>query len=92
MAEGLLGLKKQISFALRQAEPGAALAEICRRMGGAEPTYRRWIETRSVTRKSSAMGASEIPRPEQLEEDPRRLKLLVADLPLGKLMLRGRSQ
>jgi putative transposase len=33
---------EQIAFALRQAESGTAVEEICRRMGVSEPTVHRW--------------------------------------------------
>lgn len=45
---------EQIAFALRQAEVGTPVAEICRKMGVAKPTfYRR-------KKKFSAMSVSEI--------------------------------
>jgi putative transposase len=33
---------EQISFALRQAQSGTPVEEICRRMGISEPTFYRW--------------------------------------------------
>jgi len=33
---------EQIAFALRQAENGTPLAEICRKMGVSEPSFYRW--------------------------------------------------
>ena len=33
---------EQIAFALRQAESGTAVAEICRKLGISEPTFYRW--------------------------------------------------
>ena len=72
--------EEQIGFALRQAETGTAVAEICRKMGigsdvlPLEEAYRR-------------NGRSEIRRLKQLEEENRRLKQLVADLTLDKAML-----
>ena len=33
---------EQIAFALRQAEGGATVLEICRKMGVAEQTFYRW--------------------------------------------------
>lgn len=35
-------LDEQIAFALRQAESGTAVAEICRKFGVSEPTFYRW--------------------------------------------------
>ena len=33
---------EQIAFALRQAEVGTPVAEVCRKMGVSEATYYRW--------------------------------------------------
>ena len=33
---------EQIAFALRQAETGTSVEEICRRLGISEPTFYRW--------------------------------------------------
>jgi putative transposase len=74
---------RQISFALRQAEPGTLVAQICRRMGISEPTvYRR-------KKKLAGMGVAEIRRPKQLEDEQRSLKQLVADLRLDKTTLQA---
>ncbi|WP_244447751.1 IS3 family transposase [Methylobacterium oryzae] len=35
---------EQIAFALRQAENGASVDEVCRKMGVSEPTFYRWKE------------------------------------------------
>ncbi len=72
---------EQISFALRQAESGTPVEEICRRMGISEPTFYRW------RKKFSGMGVSEIRRLKQLEDENKKLKQLVADLTLDKTML-----
>lgn len=72
---------EQISFALRQAESGTSVDEICRRMGISEPTFYRW------KKKFAGMGVAEIRRLKQLEEENRKLKQLVADLSLDKTML-----
>jgi putative transposase len=34
--------EEQIAFALRQAETGTRVAEVCRKMGIAKQTYFRW--------------------------------------------------
>lgn len=34
--------EKQIAFALKQAEPGTAVAEVIRRIGISEQTFYRW--------------------------------------------------
>lgn len=74
---------EQISFALRQAEAGTPVDEICRRMGISEPTFYRW------KKKFAGMGVSEIRRLKQLEDENRKLEQLVADLTLDKTMLQG---
>lgn len=71
----------QISFALRQAETGTRVAEVCRKMGISEMTFYRW------KRKYGGLGVSDLRRLKQLEEENRQLKRLVADLTLDKQML-----
>ena len=73
---------EQIAFALRQAESGTAVAEICRKLGVSEPTFYRW------KKQFAGMGTVEIRRLKQLEEENAKLKRLVADLSLDKTMLR----
>jgi len=63
--------EEQIAFALRQAETGTKVAEICRKMGVAEATFYNW------KKKYGGLGISEF----------RQLKKLVADLSLDKQML-----
>ena len=73
--------EEQIAFALRQAETGTRVAEICRKMGICEATFFRWKN------KYGGLGVSELRRLRQLEEENRRLKRMVADLSLDKQML-----
>ena len=73
--------EEQIAFALRQAESGMRVAEICRKMGISEQTFFRW------KKKYGGLGVSELCRLRQLEEENRQLKRLVADLTLDKQML-----
>jgi putative transposase len=72
---------EQIAFALKQAETGASVTEVCRKMGISEATFYNW------KRKFGGLGVSELRRLNQLEEENRRLKRLVADLSLDKEML-----
>ena len=72
---------EQIAFALRQAESGTVVAEICRKLGVSEPTFCRW------KKQFAGMGTVEIRRLKQLEEENAMLKRLVADLSLDKTML-----
>jgi putative transposase len=73
--------EEQIAFALRQAETGTRVEEICRKMGICEATFFRW------KKKYGGLGVSELRRLKQLEEENRRLKRMVADLSLDKQML-----
>ena len=72
---------EQIVFALRQAESGTPVAEVCRKMGIVEQTFYRW------KKKYIGMGVAEVRRLKILEEENRNLKQLVADLSLDKQML-----
>ena len=71
----------QIVFALRQAETGVTVAEVCRKMGISEATYYNW------KKKYGGLGVPELRRLKQLEEENQHLKQLVADLSLDKQML-----
>jgi putative transposase len=73
--------EEQIAFALRQAEGGTPIVEVCRKMGVSEQTFFRW------KKKFAGMGVAEVRRLKQLEEENRKLKTLVADLSLDKAML-----
>ena len=73
--------EEQIAFALRQAESGTSVEEICRKMGVSEPTFYRW------KKQFVGMGVTEIRRLKQLEEENGKLKRIVADLSLDKAML-----
>ena len=52
--------EEQIVFALRQAESGTRVAEVCRKMGIAEQNFFRW------KKKYGGLGVSELRRPRQL--------------------------
>ena len=71
----------QIVFALRQADTGVTVAEVCRKMGISDATYYNW------KKKYGGLGVPELRRLKQLEEENQHLKQLVADLCLDKQML-----
>jgi putative transposase len=73
--------EEQIAFALRQAEGGTPVTEVCRKMGVSEQSFYRWKRT------YEGMGVAELRRLRQLEEENRKLKKLVADLALDKHIL-----
>jgi putative transposase len=73
--------EEQITYALRQAESGTPVLEVCRKLGISEQTFYRW------KKKFAGMGVAELQRLRQLEEENRQLKQLVADLTLDRHML-----
>ena len=73
--------EEQIAFALKQAETGTRVEEVCRKMGISEATFYNW------KKKFGGMGVTELRPWRQLEEENQRLKRLVADLSLDKEML-----
>ena len=73
--------EQQIMFALKQAETGVSVAEVCRKLGISEATFYNW------KKKYDGLGAAELRRLRQLEEENHRLKQIVADLTLDKQML-----
>jgi len=66
---------------LKQQELGTPVEEICRKLGIAQATFFNW------KKRFSGLGPSELRRLRQLEEENTRLKKLVADLSLDKIML-----
>ena len=70
----------QVAYALRQAEAGTPVVEVCRKLGVSEQTFYLW------KRKFAGMGVTELRRLRQLEEENRKRKQLVADLTLDKHM------
>jgi len=73
--------EEQIAFALKQVESGTRVDEICRKMGISQATFYAW------RKKFGGLGVAELRRLRQLEEENRKLKQLVADLSLDKVML-----
>ena len=55
--------EEQIAFALKQAETGTRVEEVCRKMGISEATFYNW------KKKFGGMGVTELRRLKQLEED-----------------------
>jgi putative transposase len=66
--------EEQIAFALKQAEVGTPVEEVCRKMGISDATFYNW------RKKYGGLGPSELRRLKQLEEENAKLKRLVADL------------
>lgn len=73
--------EEQVAYALRQAESGTPVGDVCRQLGVSEATFYAW------RKKYAHLGVSELRRLRQLEDENARLKRLVADLTLDKHML-----
>jgi putative transposase len=73
--------EEQILRALRQAEGGIRVADICREHGISEATYYIW------KKKYSELGLNELCELRQLREENGKLKRLVADLSLDRHIL-----
>jgi putative transposase len=74
--------EEQIIGALKQAEAGVKVADLCRKLGVSEATFHRWRA------KYGGLDASEARRLRQLESENARLKRLVAELTLDIQMLK----
>ena len=72
---------EQIVAAVKQHELGAPAADIARKLGIAEQTFYRW------KKQYGGLEASEVRELKQLREENAKLKKLVADLSLDKVML-----
>jgi putative transposase len=75
--------EEQIIGALKQADGGVAVKDICRKLGISEQTFYRWKA------KYGGMDVPEAKRLKQLEDENRRLKQLVAEQALDIQMLRS---
>ncbi len=73
--------EEQIAYALRQAESGTPVADVCRQMGVSEASCYVW------KKKYGRLGLTEIRELRQLRDENARLKRLVADLTLDKHIL-----
>ena len=73
--------EEQIVYAIRQAESGTPVGDLCRQLGVSDPTFY------AGKKPYAHLGLSELQRLRQVEEDNSRLKRFVADLSLNKHML-----
>jgi putative transposase len=58
--------KQQIVAALRQAESGTPVVEVCRKLGITEQTFYRW------KRKFAGMGVADLPLDKQMLQETLR--------------------
>ena len=73
--------EEQILRALRQAESGTRVADVCREHGISEAAFYVW------KKKYSGLALSELRELRQLREENNKLKRLVADLSLDRHIL-----
>src|ERR1700758_1048800 len=73
--------EEQVLRALRQAESGTTVKEICREHGISDATFYIW------KKKYAGLGLSELRELRQLREENGKLKRLVADLSLDRHIL-----
>jgi len=73
--------EEEIVRALRQAEAGQKVSEVCREMGISQQAFYSW------KRRYAGLGLSELRELRQLREENRKLKTLVADRTLDKHIL-----
>ena len=72
---------EQMVAAVKQNELGTPVPELCRKLGIAEQTFYRW------KKQYGGLEPGEARELRQLREENAKLKKLVADLSLDKLML-----
>jgi putative transposase len=72
---------EQITAILKQAEIGTPVADLCRQHGVSEQSFYRWKKL------YGGMAPSEARELKELREENAKLKRLVADLSLDKVML-----
>jgi putative transposase len=73
--------EEQIAMALRQAEAGTTVDEVCRKLGVSQGTFFRW------KKRFGSLGVPEVRELRQLRDENKKLKQLVADLSLDKTIL-----
>jgi putative transposase len=73
--------EEQIIHALREAEAGKKVGDICRELGVSPQAFYSW------KRRYAGLGLSELRELRQLREENRKLKTVVADLTLDKHIL-----
>jgi putative transposase len=72
---------EQIAAVVKQSEMGVPVAELIRQVGISEQTFYRW------KRRYAGLEVDQVRQLKQLQEENVRLKRVVADLTLDKVML-----
>ena len=73
--------EEKILYALKQAQSGTPVGDVCRQMGISEATYYVW------KKKYAGLGLTELRELRQLRDENSKLKRLVADLTLDRHVL-----
>jgi len=73
--------EEQVVFALKQAELGTPVPDVCRKLGISDATFYSW------RKKFGGMEVHEVRRLKSLEEENSRLKKLLAEAMLDKAAL-----
>lgn len=73
--------EEKILFALKQADVGQAVRDVCRQIGISEATFYVW------KKRYANLGTLEMRELRQLREENAKLKRLVADLTLDRHVL-----
>ena len=73
--------EEQVSYALRRAEAGTPVGDVCRQLGVSEATFYVW------KKRYANLGVAELRELRQLRDENAKLKRLVADLTLDKHIL-----
>jgi putative transposase len=74
--------EEQIIAALKEAESGMSVSEVCRKVGVTPFTFYKW------RKKYAGMNVPEARRMRELEAENQKLKRLVANLSLANLALK----
>ncbi len=77
--------EEQIAYALRQAESGTPVLDVCRKLGISEQAFHLW-------KKYEGMGVAVLRRLRHLDDDNRRLKSLVVNLTLDNTCCKWSSE
>ena len=75
--------EEQITYALRLAEGGTPVTDVCRQIGISEATFYTW------KKKYAELGVSELRKLKQLEDENARLRRIVADLMDKQILQEG---
>ena len=78
--------ESQIINLLKQAEAGASVPNLCREHGMSSATFYKWQA------KYGGIDASLVSRMKELEDETRRLKKMVAEVPLKADVLKEVTQ